>query len=296
MRSDTSRLIGATLALAGGFWAFKSGLFSNLHSKVFGADQITPTDAERIDVERTGLTADVVPESLVSSFMGYRFLDLAHTSAVVNERPWGTGVTDDKSVYVNGYDLGYSDDQFSAENVSPVRSLTFGADNNYYGPNVMDNTPGQLPRSVASKVSSPDAQQHEQVTDGVVSLDPATGQTAGINYQGPVPCCTVPPEVNRDFAFAVTGVNAPFVMVPEDGFGANRFGSLTRNSDASSVNGRFGKVSLSPDQDASYVDTSTGKTMSLSSWRNEGTIIQSSDTEVSMIPKSGGMTTYLRRV
>jgi hypothetical protein len=295
MAYDRSRLLGAALILAGGFWAFQSGLVGRAKSAVFGADQITPTDAERIDVERTGLTADVVPESLVSSFMGWRFLDLAHTSAVVNERPWGTGVTDQKSVYVNGYDVGYSDDQFSVESVSP-RSLTFGADNNYYGPNVLDNTPGQLPRSVASKVSSPDAQQHEQVTDGVVSLDPATGQTAGITYQGPVPCCTVPPEVNRDFAFAVTGVNAPFITPPTDSFGSNRFGSLTRNSDASAVNGRFGKTSLSPDQDASYSCGSTGRTMPLSSWRNEGTIIQSSDTEVALIPRTGGATTYLRRV
>ena len=295
MAYDRSRLLGAALILAGGFWAFQSGLLGRAKSAVFGADQITPTDAERIDVERTGLTADVVPESLVSSFMGYRFLDLAHTSAVVNERPWGTGVTDHKSVYVNGYDVGYSDDQFSAENVSP-RSLTFGADNNYYGPNVLDNTPGQLPRSVASKVSSPDAQQHEQVTDGVISLDPATGQTAGITYQGPVPCCTVPPEVNRDFAYAVTGVNAPFVTPQPDSFGSNRFGSLTRNSDASTVNGRFGQPSLSPDQDASYTCGATGRTMPLSSWRTEGTIIQSSDTEAALIPRTGGATTYLRRV
>jgi len=294
MASDRSRLLGAALVLGGGFWALRTGLFGRLRTTVFGADQINPADAERIDVERTGLTADVIPESLVSSFMGYRFLDLAHTSAVVNERPWGTGVTDHKAVYSNGYDLGYSDDQFSAENVSP-RSLTFGADNNYYGPNVMDNTPGQLPRGVAPVVSSPDKQQHEQVTDGVVSLDPSTGQTAGITYNGPVPCCTVPPEVNRDFAFAVTGVNAPFVSPPSDGFGSNRFGSLTRNSDASTVNGRFGKTSLSPDQDASYVDTSSGRTAPLSSWRTEGTIVQSSDTEAMLIPK-GGMTIYLRRV
>jgi len=231
---------------------------------------------------------------LVSSFMGYRFLDLAHTSAVVNERPWGTGVTDHKAVYANGYDLGYSDDQFVA-NAESVRSLTFGADGNYYGPNVMDNTPGQLPRDVAPAVSSPDKQQHEQVTDGVVSLDPSTGATAGITYNGPVPCCQVPPEVNRDFPFAVTGVMAPFTAPPADTFGSNRFGSLTRNSDASSINGRFGKTSLSPDQDASYVDTSTGRTAPLSSWRTEGTIIQSSDTEAMLIPK-GGATTYLRRV
>ena len=294
MTSDRSRLLGAVLVIGGSIWALRTGLVDRMRTTVFGADQINPADAERIDVERTGLTADVIPESLVSSFMGYRFLDLAHTSAVVNERPWGTGVTDHKSVYANGYDVGYSDDQFSAENVSP-RSLTFGADNNYYGPNVMDNTPGQLPRSVASRVSSPDAQQHEQVTDGVVSLDPSTGQTAGITYQGAVPCCTVPPEVNRDFAFAVTGVNAPFVTPPSDGFGSNRFGSLTRNSDASTVNGRFGKTALSPDQDASYTDTSSGRTATLSSWRTQGTIVQSSDTEATLIP-NGGATIYLRRV
>lgn len=292
MAYDRSRLFGAALVLAGGFWAFRSGLVGRAKSAVFGADQITPTDAERIDVERTGLTADVIPESLVSSFMGYRFLDLAHTSAVVNERPWGTGVTDHKSVYANGYDIGYSDDQFSAEGVRP---RSFGADNSYYGPNLLDNTTGQLPRSVAPRVSSPDKQQHEQVTDGVVSLDPATGQTAGITYNGPVPCCQVPPEVNRDFPFAVSGVNAPFVVPPTDSFGSNRFGSLTRNSDASSINGRFGKTSLSPDQDASYVDTSTGRTAPLSSWRNQGTIVQSSDTEAMLIP-NGGANIYLRRV
>ena len=50
-----------------------------------------------------------------------------------------------------------------------------------------------------------------------------------------------PPEVNRDFAYAVTGVNAPFVTPQTDSFGSNRFGSLTRNSDASTVNGRFGQ-------------------------------------------------------
>ena len=295
MASDRSRLLGAVLLIAGGAWAVRSNMLGRLKSTVFGADQINPADAERIDVERTGLTADVVPESLVSSFMGYRFLDLAHTSAVVNERPWGTGVTDQKAVYTNGYDLGYSDDQFAAEGHSTPRSLTFGADNNYYGPNVMDNTPGQLPRSVAPAVSSPDKQQHEQVTDGVVSLDPSTGATAGITYNGPVPCCTVPPEVNRDFPFAVTGVMAPFVTPEANTIGSNRFGSLTRLSDDSSVNGRFGKTALSPDQDANYVDTASGRTAPLSSWRTEGTIVQSSDTEAMLIPK-GGATLHLRRV
>ena len=294
MSLDRSRILGAVLLVAGGAWALKSGLVARARSAVFGADQINPADAERIDVERTGLTADVVPESLVSSFMGYRFLDLAHTSAVVNERPWGTGVTDHKAVYANGYDLGYSDDQFGAENVSP-RSLTFGADSNYYGPNVMDNTPGQLPRSVAPAVSSPDKQQHEQVTDGVVSLDPSTGQTVGLTYNGPVPCCTVPPEVNRDFPFAVTGVMAPFTAPEASTIGSNRYGSLTRLSDDSSVNGRFGKTALTPDQDASYVDTSTGRTAPLSSWRTQGTIVQSSDTEAMLIP-TGGANIYLRRV
>lgn len=294
MAYDRSRLIGAALVLAGGFWAIRSGLPGRLKTVVFGADQINPADAERIDVERTGLTADVVPESLVSSFMGYRFLDLAHTSAVVNERPWGTGVTDHKAVYANGYDIGYSDDQFVA-NAEGVRPRAFGADTSYYGPNLLDNTTGQLPRSVAPAVSSPDKQQHEQVTDGVVSLDPATGATAGITYNGPVPCCTVPPEVNRDFPFAVSGVMVPFTAPAANAYGSNRFGSLTRNSDASSINGRFGKTSLSPDQDASYVDTSTGRTAPLSSWRNEGTIVQSSDTEAMLIP-TGGANIYLRRV
>jgi len=301
-------MLGIAVVAIGGFMAYNAGFFSKLKSAVFGADEITPADAERIDIERTGLTADVVPESLVSSFMGYKFLDLAHTSAVVNERPWGTGVTDQQVVYANPNDLGYSDkdleNTYSAESIvdrdtrkpTPLegRNRVFNAD--YYGPNILDNTVGQLPRSLASSVSSPDKIQHQST--GVVSLDPATGQTAGITYQGPVPCCVVPPEVNRDFPFAVTPYFPPFETPPTggQGFGGNRFGSLSRNSDESTVNGRFGQGSLNPDVNSSYVGSLSGRTASLSSWRAGGTIIQTSDTEARYIPHGGGQEEFLRRV
>jgi len=291
-------MLGIAVVAIGGFMAYNAGFFSKLKTAVFGADEITPADAERIDIERTGLTADVVPESLVSSFMGYKFLDLAHTSAVVNERPWGTGVTDQQVVYANPYDLGYSDEDlentYSAESIVDRDTRVFNAD--YYGPNILDNTVGQLPRSLAASVSSPDKIQHQST--GVVSLDPATGQTAGITYQGPVPCCIVPPEVNRDFPFAVTPYFPQFQTPPlgGQGFGGNRFGSLNRNSDSSTVNGRFGQSSLNPDVNASYVGSLSGRTASLSSWRAGGTIIQTSDTEARYIPHGGGEEEFLRRV
>ena len=137
-----------------------------------------------------------------------------------------------------------------------------------------------------------------QVHDGspVYSLDPSTGVDGiPMAYQGATPVARIPPEVNRDFPYMVSLINAPFVQVPSSEIGSNRFGSLARNSVDENINGRFGETALTPEVDASYT-ASSGETMPLSQWRTKYTVLRHSDTMVSAIPFSGGPELQLRRV
>ena len=262
----------------------KYDVFGTLKSKVFGADGVTPPMAESIQVERSGVTADVVPVSQQQAFMGYKFLDLAGTNTVINERPWGPGVTDEQYVYANPWDAGYSDaevtqvHEFNAEVGSPA--------------------PGQIPLD--------NSDYKQQATHHPLSLDPAAMR--GVYYDGRMPAPLLPPEVNTDMAYAVTPYNIPFVTPPSENIGSNRFGDLTVNSESDALNGRFGQPALDPDVDASYMATSVsagylngdaagmGTTMPLSSWRAGYQLSRISDTEVKAIPFSGGMELMLRRV
>jgi len=62
------------------------------------------------------------------------------------------------------------------------------------------------------------------------------------------------------------------------------------------LNGREGRLSLTPDVDSGYLDANTGMTKNLSVWRTSHNLIRVSDTEVRAIPMSGGIETTLRRV
>ncbi|MBO66709.1 MAG: hypothetical protein CL398_00205 [Acidiferrobacteraceae bacterium] len=266
----------------------KTNLFSNIKSTVFGADGVTPAMAEAVQVERSGITADVVPVSQQQAFMGYRFLDLAGTNTVVNVRPFGPGVADEQFVYANPWDAGYSD----AELIAAENYNAFAAEGS--------PAPGQIPINEDPTGNQLQASHHP------VSLDPAAMR--GVYYDGRMPAPLLPPEVNTDMAYAVTPFNAPFVTPPSEYIGANRFGDLTINSDSDALNGRFGQPSLEPEVDASYMATSVGSgylngdaagmgtTMPLSSWRAGYQLSRISDTEVKAIPFSGGYELYLRRV
>ena len=53
----------------------------NLREKLgFAAHEMTYADMEQVQIERSGITTDVVPDSLTESFMGYKFLDLQSTN------------------------------------------------------------------------------------------------------------------------------------------------------------------------------------------------------------------------
>ena len=49
----------------------------NLREKLgFSAHEMTYADMEQVQIERSGITTDVIPDSLTESFMGYKFLRL----------------------------------------------------------------------------------------------------------------------------------------------------------------------------------------------------------------------------
>jgi hypothetical protein len=89
--------------------------------------------------------------------------------------------------------------------------------------------------------------------------------------------------------------DVPFKVVDSAEVGANRFGSLTRVSSDDTVNGRFGRLTLNPSVNETYVSRD-GAAKTLADWRGSHIIQRVSDTEVIGQPFSGGDSLFLRRV
>ncbi len=253
----------------------------------FAADEFTYADFEQIQIERSGVTADVIPDSLSESFMGYKFLDLQSTNMVVNTDPFGPGISDVQPRYINPYDNGFTlSDEVVTEYQAEQTSRVFDA-----------LAPGQGKSYLEYAVSTDPFKQRKN--NFPRSLDNATTATTGIDYSGRDVPPRVPPEVNNNYPYLVSMIPpeaVPFQEMSTPFLGDNRFGDLSRNSEDSNVNGREGRLSLTPDVDSGYLDTSTGMTKNLSVWRNTHNIIRVSDTEVKALPMSGGFETTLRRV
>ena len=255
--------------------------------KVFGADQFTYADLEQIQVERSGVTVDVIPDSLSESFMGYKFLDLQSTNMIVNTDPFGPGVSDVQPRYINPYDNGFT--------LSDEAMVQYEAEENNRVFNAM--APGQGKSYLEYAVSTDPFKQRKN--NFPRSLDNATTATTGIDYSGRDVPPLVPPEVNHNYPYLVSMIPpqaVDFKEVESPYQGDNRFGDLSRNSVSENINGREGQLSLAPDVDSGYIDSMTGMTKNLSVWRNTHIISRVSDTEVKAVPKSGGFETMLRRI
>ena len=262
----------------------------NLREKLgFAAHELTYADLEQVQIERSGITTDVIPDSLTEAFMGYKFLDLQTTNMCVNTEPWGPGVSDVQPRYINPYDMGYTIEnemmaKFQAEESKKFNALAPGQETSYLG------------GGTAATNSTAIQQRH---TDKPISYDNATSATTGIDYSGRDVCPLVPPEVNRDFPYLVSMIppeSVGFPQVQSAFLGDNRFGDLSRNSGDENLNGREGEPSLNPNVETGYMDTNNGMTQSLSVWRNSYNLQRISDTEVRAIPMGGGFETTLRRV
>jgi|TARA_B100000902_G_scaffold168314_1_gene163064 hypothetical protein len=255
--------------------------------KVFGADAFTYADLEQIQVERSGVTVDVIPDSLSESFMGYKFLDLQSTNMIVNTDPFGPGVSDVQPRYINPYDNGFT--------LSDEAMVQYEAEENNRVFNAM--APGQGKSYLEYAVSTDPYKQRKN--NFPRSLDNATTATTGIDYSGRDVPPLVPPEVNNNYPYLVSMIPpqaVAFQEVKSPYQGDNRFGDLSRNSVSENLNGREGQLSLAPDVDSGYIDSMTGTTKNLSVWRNTHIISRVSDTEVKAVPKSGGFETMLRRI
>jgi|TARA_B110000285_G_scaffold234654_1_gene312384 hypothetical protein len=260
----------------------------NLKEKLgFAADEMTYADLEQIQIERSGITTDVIPDSLTESFMGYKFLDLQSTNMLVNTEPWGPGVSDVQPRYINPYDMGYTIEneligKFQAEETKEFNAMAPGQQTSYLG--------GGTANTASIK---------ERRTTTPQSYDNATTATTNIDYSGRNVVPLVPPEVNHDYPYLVSMIppqEVGFPTVPSAFLGDNRFGDLSRNSETENLNGREGQSALNPNVETGYMDTSNGMTQSLSVWRNQYNLIRISDTEIKAIPMSGGIETMLRRV
>ena len=261
----------------------------NLREKLgFSAHEMTYADMEQVQIERSGITTDVIPDSLTESFMGYKFLDLQSTNMLVNTEPFGPGISDVQPRYINPYDMGYTMEnelmgKFQAEESKKFNAMAPGQQTSYLGGGTA-NTASMIKER---RMTTP------------VSYDGATTSTTGIDYSGRNVVPLVPPEVNNDFPYLVSMIppqEVGFPTVPSAFLGDNRFGDLSRNSETENLNGREGQSSINPNVETGYMDTSTGMTQSLSVWRNQYNLIRISDTEIKAIPMSGGFETMLRRV
>jgi hypothetical protein len=261
----------------------------NLREKLgFSAHEMTYADMEQVQIERSGITTDVIPDSLTESFMGYKFLDLQSTNMLVNTEPWGPGISDVQPRYINPYDMGYTIEnelmgKFQAEGTKEFNAMAPGQETSYLGGGTANTESMTLQRRMTTPIS----------------YDNATTATTNIDYSGRDVVPLVPPEVNNDFPYLVSMIppqEVGFPTVPSAFLGDNRFGDLSRNSESENLNGREGQNSLNPNVETGYMDTSTGMTQSLSVWRNQYNLIRISDTEIKAIPMSGGFETMLRRV
>tara|TARA_Y100000356_G_C11219622_1_gene268318 strand:+ start:208 stop:843 length:636 start_codon:yes stop_codon:yes gene_type:complete len=86
--------------------------------------RFTPAELEQINNEKVGATVDIIPNSLVSSYLGQEFLGLDRSDRVVNMSSFGTGVADVRVEQVNPYDYELSSEDFKADTVG--QESTFG--------------------------------------------------------------------------------------------------------------------------------------------------------------------------
>ncbi|MAY90159.1 MAG: hypothetical protein CMN00_03115 [Rickettsiales bacterium] len=298
--------LGYFLAGAAAIVGTAYALRSTAVGKIFNAPaHWTAADLEEMQIERSGQTLDTIPVGLTEAFMGYQFLDLEHTTMVANDAPWGPGVIDVQAVYENPYDLGYSDDD-----------LMMAAEENYLMADMNRRSHPMkeyVPKELAAEM--PGHRSFESQAPGQAPYLTSTGQppsdvkvrhpsvpisqTPGVGVYNNSPRALgvpkPPPEAFVDMPYMVSIVDAPFIVSDAPEQGANRFGSLSRESGEENYNGRMGKLSLDPSVNASYTGPD-GTTASLDQWSRTHTLLRHSDTTVQAIPQSGGFEIMLRRV
>ena len=296
--------LGYFLAGAAAIVGTAYALRSTTVGKIFNAPaHWTAADLEEMQIERSGQTLDTIPVGLSESFMGYQFLDLEHTTMVANDAPWGPGVIDVQAVYENPYDLGYSDDDLMAAEENYLM-----ADMNRRSHPMQEYVPKELaaeaPGAVASSYvtgQAPYLTSNGQAPSDIKVRHPTVpiSQTPGVGVYNNSPRALgvpkPPPEAFVDMPYMVSIVDAPFIVSDAPEQGANRFGSLSRESGEENYNGRMGKLSLEPSVNASYTGPD-GTTASLDQWSRTHTLLRHSDTTVQAIPLSGGIEIMLRRV
>ena len=296
--------LGYFLAGAAAIVGTAYALRSTTVGKIFNAPgHWSAADLEEMQIERSGQTMDTIPVGLSESFMGYQFLDLEHTTMVANDAPWGPGVIDVQAVYENPYDLGYSDDDLMAAEENYLM-----ADMNRRSHPMQEYVPKELaaeaPGAVASSYvtgQAPYLTSNGQAPSDIKVRHPTVpiSQTPGVGVYNNSPRALgvpkPPPEAFVDMPYMVSIVDAPFIVSDAPEQGANRFGSLSRESGEENYNGRMGKLSLEPSVNASYTGPD-GTTASLDQWSRTHTLLRHSDTTVQAIPLSGGFEIMLRRV
>ena len=296
--------LGYFLAGAAAIVGTAYALRSTTVGKLFNAPgHWSAADLEEMQIERSGQTLDTIPVGLSESFMGYQFLYLEHTTMVANDAPWGPGVIDVQAVYENPYDLGYSDDDLMAAEENYLM-----ADMNRRSHPMQEYVPKELaaeaPGAVASSYvtgQAPYLTSNGQAPSDIKVRHPTVpiSQTPGVGVYNNSPRALgvpkPPPEAFVDMPYMVSIVDAPFIVSDAPEQGANRFGSLSRESGEENYNGRMGKLSLEPSVNASYTGPD-GTTASLDQWSRTHTLLRHSDTTVQAIPLSGGFEIMLRRV
>lgn len=296
--------LGYFLAGAAAIVGTAYALRSTTVGKLFNAPgHWSAADLEEMQIERSGQTLDTIPVGLSESFMGYQFLDLEHTTMVANDAPWGPGVIDVQAVYENPYDLGYSDDDLMAAEENYLM-----ADMNRRSHPMQEYVPKELaaeaPGAVASSYvtgQAPYLTSNGQAPSDIKVRHPTVPitQTPGVGVYNNSPRALgvpkPPPEAFVDMPYMVSIVDAPFIVSDAPEQGANRFGSLSRESGEENYNGRMGKLSLEPSVNASYTGPD-GTTAPLDQWSRTHTLLRHSDTTVQAIPLSGGIEIMLRRV
>lgn len=296
--------LGYFLAGAAAIVGTAYALRSTTVGKLFNAPgHWSAADLEEMQIERSGQTLDTIPVGLSESFMGYQFLDLEHTTMVANDAPWGPGVIDVQAVYENPYDLGYSDDDLMAAEENYLM-----ADMNRRSHPMQEYVPKELAAEAPGEVASsyvtgqaPYLTSNGQAPSDIKVRHPTVpiSQTPGVGVYNNSPRALgvpkPPPEAFVDMPYMVSIVDAPFIVSDAPEQGANRFGSLSRESGEENYNGRMGKLSLEPSVNASYTGPD-GTTASLDQWSRTHTLLRHSDTTVQAIPLSGGFEIMLRRV
>ena len=273
---------------------------------VFNAAGYTAADYEEMQIERSGQTLDTIPVGLTEAFMGYQFLDLEPTTMVANDAPWGPGVIDAQVIYNNPYDIGYSDEDLVAQAaeesylMNDINRRTHPMQE-YVPKELASEMPGHRSFGSEAPGQAPYRTSTGQTPSNIKLVHPTVpiSQTPGVGVYNNSPRALgvpkPPPEAFVDMPYMVSLVDAPFIVSDTPKQGANRFGSLSRESGEENYNGRMGKLSLDPAVNSSYVGPD-GTTKSLEEWSRSHTILRHSDTMVQAIPSSGGFELQLRRV